>query len=276
MSSSAHLAMATLLLIATVPCASAQQRSIAGRVLSSGSLRPVDGALISIKGTPLSTRSDAQGRFAFSVIPSEHITLVVKRPGYRPLSRLVRMGDLAVELVMAAAAVVLERLVVTGTAGDEETRSVGQAVATVDVPTVLQTAPFSDLQHVLTAKVPGMLLLSPQGNVGSGGRTQLRGVSSLILPNEPLLYVDGVRVDNNPRAGPDIRNRRQVARINDFNAEDIERVEVVRGPAASTLYGTDASHGVIHIITRRGLEGPLRFSVTARLHDRRAHLGQSL
>jgi TonB-dependent SusC/RagA subfamily outer membrane receptor len=98
--------------------------------------------------------------------------------------------------------------------------------------------------------------------VGSGSAVRIRGAASLSLTNQPLIYVDGVRVDNNPSAGPSIRQGRFASRINDFNPEDIESMEIIKGPAAATLYGTEASNGVIQIITKRGRSGKPRFDIS--------------
>jgi TonB-dependent SusC/RagA subfamily outer membrane receptor len=100
--------------------------------------------------------------------------------------------------------------------------------------------------------------------VGTGGSVRVRGVASLSLSNEPLLYIDGVRANNSPDGGPNIRQGRQANRLNDINPEDIESIEVIKGPAASTLYGTEASNGVIQIITKRGRTGATQFSFTTR------------
>jgi TonB-dependent SusC/RagA subfamily outer membrane receptor len=95
--------------------------------------------------------------------------------------------------------------------------------------------------------------VSGMGGAGAGGSTAIRGVGSLSLSHEPLVYVDGVRVNNEPdQGGAGSSYNAGTARINDINPEDIESIEVIKGPAATTLYGTEASNGVIQIITKRG------------------------
>jgi TonB-dependent SusC/RagA subfamily outer membrane receptor len=84
------------------------------------------------------------------------------------------------------------------------------------------------------------------------------------LPNDPIIYIDGIRMDNNPISGPSQRGGSRVSRLNDINPEDIESIEIIKGPAAATLYGTEASNGVIQIITKRGAEGDARIDFTAR------------
>ena len=94
----------------------------------------------------------------------------------------------------------------------------------------------------------------------------MRGASSLSLANDPLIYVDGVRVDNTQASGPANQafGSASISRWNDFNPDDIESLEVIKGPAAATLYGTEASNGVIQIITKKGAAGRPVWNVTAR------------
>src|SRR5690606_18724155 len=95
----------------------------------------------------------------------------------------------------------------------------------------------------------------PAGGVGTGARINVRGIASLTLDAQPLIYVDGVRVDNAVGTGPDAQGSNVTSRLNDFNPDDIASIEIIKGPAAATLYGTEASAGVIQIITKRGQPG---------------------
>jgi len=105
-------------------------------------------------------------------------------------------------------------------------------------------------------------VLPSGGTTGTGTRVRIRGSTSLSLSNEPILVVDGVRVDNDPLG---FRNSVGVggqspSRLNDINPEDIESIEIVKGPAATSLYGTDAVNGAIQIRTKRGRPGPTKWS----------------
>src|SRR5205814_409430 len=97
-------------------------------------------------------------------------------------------------------------------------------------------------------------------------RIRIRGASSFSLSNQPLMYVDGVRVDADPATGPANQafGSASISRYNDFNPDDIESIEVIEGPAAATLYGTEASGGVIQIITKKGIAGPPTFDLTVK------------
>ena len=127
--------------------------------------------------------------------------------------------------------------------------------------------------NILATQVPGLAFQSAGGSVGSGGTTRLRGAASIALSSNPLVYVDGVRVDNNPAAGTPralfdgkIGNDTRYAqsRINDLNPDEIESIQVIKGPSAATIYGTEASNGVIQIVTKRGKTGRPEIQLTAK------------
>ncbi|MGH7469379.1 MAG: TonB-dependent receptor domain-containing protein, partial [Longimicrobiales bacterium] len=151
----------------------------------------------------------------------------------------------------------LDAIVVTGTVGETRARTVGNSVATVAAAKRNEIAPVTDVQNLIQGAVPGVRLLRASGEVGAGGAIRIRGAGSMSLVSEPLLYVDGVRVNNNPSDGGGIGSDggQPPSRINDINPDDIESIEIIKGPAAATLYGTEASNGVIQIITKRGRSG---------------------
>jgi len=104
------------------------------------------------------------------------------------------------------------------------------------------------------------------GQVGTGSQIRIRGIASLSLGNNPLIFVDGVRVNNQVATGPESQSfsSAPISRLNDFNPEDIESIEVLKGPSAATLYGTEAANGVINIITKKGGNNAARWSFTTR------------
>jgi TonB-linked SusC/RagA family outer membrane protein len=208
-----------------------------------------------VTGSPQVTTTDARGRFRITNSSGAEVTLEIRMVGFRAQTVSARPGDEAIRVLLEEQAVKLDEVIVTGTAGVAEKRTLGNAVGQVDASFITERAPVATVQNLLNSRVASVLVLPGSGNLGTGGVTRIRGVSSLSLTNEPLIYVDGVRVNNDPAAGPNIRQGRQVARIDDINPEDIESVEIIKGPAAATLYGTEASSGVIQIITKRGVTG---------------------
>jgi TonB-linked SusC/RagA family outer membrane protein len=109
------------------------------------------------------------------------------------------------------------------------------------------------MADVLQGRVPGVTLQSAVGTTGGSQKIRIRGSNSLSLSNEPLLYVDGVLVSNG-KGGISLGGQ-DYSRLNDINAEEIENIEILKGPAASAIYGSAAAVGVILISTRRGLAG---------------------
>jgi TonB-linked SusC/RagA family outer membrane protein len=151
---------------------------------------------------------------------------------------------------------------VTGTAGATEKRTVGNAVAQVPVSDIVETAPVRDIGQLLNARATGVVITPPGGLAGGGSRILIRGRSSFSLTTDPIVYVDGIRVNGDGPIGGN--GTASISRLNDFNPDDIESVEIIKGPAASTLYGTEATNGVIQIITKRGKSGPAHFELSTR------------
>src|SRR5579864_5346038 len=147
-------------------------------------------------------------------------------------------------------------MVVTGTPLGQTKRELGNSVGVVKAEEIVQEAPPPNVQQLLN-NVPGVRVQPAGGDVGSGGNTRVRGASSMTLASEPLIYIDGVRVDNafadaGGVTAVGIDGRYPPSRINDINPDEIESIEIIKGPAAATLYGTEASNGVINIITKKG------------------------
>jgi len=139
-------------------------------------------------------------------------------------------------------------------------------VTQVRAAETVELAHVANVQSLLNARSPGLIITPGTGMVGSGSQVRIRGSNSFSLSNQPLLYVDGVRVDNAQATGPAVQafGSSVISRLNDFNPDDIESIEVIKGPAAATLYGTEASNGVIHIITKRGRQGAPAWNLTIR------------
>jgi TonB-linked SusC/RagA family outer membrane protein len=241
-----------------------QERIVSGTVIDAITTRPIEGAYVTIVGTRLAVATSATGRFVILLPQSlpKDVTLEVQRIGYRTIRQPASAGQNELRVAITEVAITLDEVVVTGTAGETEKRALGNTIGVVKAEKVLEKASIGDVHQLLNGRVAGLDVAPAQGNIGTGSLIRIRGVSSMALTNQPLVYVDGVRIDSNPRTGPSIRNGRQISRLDDFNPEDIDRIEVLKGPAAATLYGTEASRGVIHIITKRGTPGPARFDIS--------------
>ncbi|HEY8470866.1 MAG TPA: SusC/RagA family TonB-linked outer membrane protein [Longimicrobiales bacterium] len=247
--------------------ATAQQGTIRGVVESERTLLPLPGAYVELVGLNRGMMTDANGRFMFVGLSGTQVTLRVSLLGYRTAEQVtVRVGDMDVRIRLAETAIELDQIVVTGTAGGTQRRALGNSVTQVRAAETVELAHVPNLQSLLNARAPGVVISPGTGMVGSGSQIRIRGSNSFSLSNQPLVYVDGVRVDNAQATGPQVQSfgSSVISRINDFNPEDIESIEIIKGPAAATLYGTEASNGVIHIITKRGREGRPAWNVTIR------------
>src|SRR5690606_30143513 len=168
-------------------------------------------------------------------------------------------GQTAVtDFVLDEQALGLDEIVVTGTAGAARRREVGNTIAQINVSDVV--APPPNIDQLLQGRAPGLMVNQGNGSIGSGGQIRLRGAVSVSQSNQPIIYVDGVRVRSDPYArnispteGAGRGGNVTASPLNDINPNDIERIEILKGSAASTLYGTEASAGVIQIFTRRGV-----------------------
>jgi TonB-linked SusC/RagA family outer membrane protein len=252
-----HLGMIILGVLLLIRPATAQEGVVGGIVLDARTLQPVPGVQIVVAGTNLGTLSDASGRFRIPNVPGTEVTLQALMLGKRDVSVTARVGDLSVRITMEDQAITLDAIVVTGTAGGTQRRAIGNTVTSVDAAAAHALASIPDVGMMLNARVPGVVVMPATGMVGAGSRIRIRGATSFSLNDQPLIYVDGVRMNNEVSSGPAVQGfgSSAVSRLGDINPADIETIEVIKGPAAATLYGTEASNGVIQIITKKGAAG---------------------
>lgn len=245
----------------------AQQNFVAGMVVDQRSLLPLSGAQIEVLGMELGAIADPRGRFRIQGVSGQEVTLRVTLLGYRTVDQRVRVGDASARIALEEMAIALDEIVVTGTPGGVQRRSLGNAVAQINAIELNEIAPIDNVSQLLNARAPGVVLQAQQGTAGGGNRILIRGRGSMQFAGNPLIYVDGVRVNNDFTTGPSTPEAGApivLSRLDDIDPSDIERVEIIKGPAAATLYGTEASAGVIQIITKRGREGAARFGVRVR------------
>ncbi|MEP6619124.1 MAG: TonB-dependent receptor [bacterium] len=227
---------------------------INGRVTDRATSQPIEGVQITVDGTRLGAETSSDGRYTIGGVTAgaQHVT--VRRLGYDVQTQIVMVSDGATQTLnfaLGRAAVALSQVVVTAT-GEERTREVGNSLTVVDLSN--ENAPIANTQELLTGRVPGVTVLGNSGQAGSGGTIRLRGVNSISQGNSPIIYVDGVRMSG-AHTPTSVGGRQDVSPLNDIDMTDVDHVEVVKGPAATTLYGTEASGGVIQIFTKHGKKG---------------------
>lgn len=262
----AALALVSALAV-TVPVGAQTGGVISGSVVSERTGGPLAGAQVLVQARNLAVATDASGRFRLVGLPtSGTVEITVRRLGFAPRTLSADVGQLDLRIGLTERAVELGGVVVTGTAGVAERRAIGNAVSTVNAAEIVATQPVSSFQELLNGRAAGVSVVGSSGQVGTGSRIRVRGASSLSLTNNPLIFVDGVRVDNSQASGPTTQGfgSQSISRWNDFNPDDIESIEVIKGPAAATLYGTEAAAGVIQIITKKGSAGRPAWNLTLR------------
>ncbi|HEX4683565.1 MAG TPA: SusC/RagA family TonB-linked outer membrane protein [Gemmatimonadaceae bacterium] len=244
----------------------AQDNSVAGHVRAMGSNEPLAGAQITVANSALRASSDDDGRFRITGLSGTTVTLDVRRIGYRGERVTARVGKQDVIVQLTSNPTSLEGIVVTGQPGATARREIGNAVGEIAAADIVAVAPVINMQGLLNGRTPSLVVLPTSGQVGTGSQIRIRGQASLSLGNNPLVFVDGVRVNNDPSTGPQSQSfsSSPISRINDFNPDDIESIEVLKGPSAATLYGTDAVNGVINIITKKGAARTARWNFTTR------------
>ncbi len=259
--------------------AAAKVGRITGVIIDASNKQPVFGAMVSIMGLGYSIVTDVDGRFIFGNVPVGTRTVVVKILGYAGVSRTVEVVESEAKEVSIALNYVPERLreVVTTGAGERKRVEVGTSVTRIEADSLMKTMPIISVEDLIKSRAPGTQVLISGGTVGTGSRIRIRGVSGLLTNSDPIVIVDGVRIDATysavagapPREGigggmsrnQASGNASATSRINDIDPETIESIEILKGPSASSLFGSDAANGVIVIRTKRGKAGPARWSL---------------
>ena len=233
----------------------AQRGTIRGRITEEGSDRPIPHTQVGIVGTTLGAETDGDGRYQIAS-PAGQVTVRVVRIGFAGQSKAatVTAGQTTtLDFQLASVAVKLNPIVTTAT-GQQRRIEVGNAIAQVNAVDLVQTQAVSQVADLLVSKAAGVTVFTGV-QTGAGTRIRIRGTSSLSLSNNPIFVIDGIRVEGTTGSSSVSVGGTTPARIGDINPEEIESIEVVRGPSASTLYGTDAANGVIVITTKRGAIG---------------------
>jgi len=250
--------VATLLLVST-----AEGQTISGRISDARNGRAIAAVQVSLSGLNLGALSEGNGSYRIQNVPAGTYTASVQQPGYRPTSQVVELaqGQTAeLDFELESQILSLDVLVATGTVGDSQMHAVGHLVERVLVPDLLSQAAVSTVEDVLTGRIPGVMMIGAPNSAGDGAQIRIRGNASMALLGDPIFYVDGVRMISDRSS---VTRYSAASRLNDIDLRDIERIEVIKGPAATTLYGTEASNGVIQIVTKRGQVGAPVFDVTA-------------
>src|SRR6266542_485202 len=257
----------------TVP-AMKLQGLVTGRVTERLSAAPVPGARVEVVGAKLSATTDADGRYRLGGVAEGKARIRVARLGFKPVEDSVTVtsnSTASLDFLMTRLQTVLEEMVATAT-GERERLEVGNSIATIKADSIVANNLIRNVSDLLTARTAGVVVATANGLVGATSLVRVRGTASVSLSNDPVIILDGIRLSpaSYAGAGTSIGNAGNQGvvgmgptRLDDIDPSTIESIDVLRGPSAASLYGTDAAAGVIVIKTKQAHVGSWRSNVTA-------------
>ena len=252
----------------------AQTRDITGKVTLVGTGQPIADVTISLVGQQVGVRTNERGEYRLRV-PSGEVTVLARQLGYKRVTKRLGAGDNTADFALERDALQLEGVTVTGAATTVDRRVAATAVSTVNAEE-LNRVPARSIESNLAGKVAGARMFENSGAPGGGAQIQIRGATSVLGQGDPLYVVDGVIISNasissgassvTRASGSTGSNQDQVVnRLADLNPNDIENIEVLKSAAASAIYGSRATNGVVVITTKRGKQGRASWNVVQRV-----------
>ena len=267
-----HVLASAIALAIASPAFGQATGTITGRVTERQTQRPLASVQVRVVGSSRGAVTDDSGSYRIVNVPTGPTQIAVQRLGFGPQARIVAVtaaGVTTADFAMSPAVTTLDAITVTATGQTERRRENGAPTATIDSG-ALNKAVISTIADALSSRVPGVVVQTSAGETGAGSRIRIRGSNSISLSNDPLLIIDGIRADNSSESSAQGTGGQLPSRFNDLNPEEIEDIEIIKGPAAAALYGTAAANGVIQITTKKGRAGRTRwdsFAETGNLHD---------
>lgn len=233
-------------------------RLVTGVVSNFRTGEPLIGVTVVVKGRESTgTVTDIDGKYSLRV-PEEFNTLVFSYIGFEPQEVEINNREV-VNVWLNEAATQLDEVVITAVGIEANRRSLGYSVEEVSSQEI-ENANEANIVSALSGKTAGVFVTTASGAPGAGANIRIRGNKSINGSNKPLFIVDGVPIDNsssgNAAAGVDVSNR-----AIDINPNDIESISILKGPAATALYGIRAANGAVVITTKRGKAGKPRITI---------------
>ena len=235
--------------------------TVTGRVTDAATGQPIAQARVLVSGTQVGALTGDNGRYTLRVPATGTVSLDVNRIGYeaKKLTVTVSASTPAVADVALTQAAFSLAAVVTTVTGQQRKVELANATSQIAVADKIAELPVSNVGQLLSGRSAGVQVVSA-GATGAGSRIRIRGQSSLSLSNDPVVIIDGVRMTAATGSSSIGVGGSAPSRLDDLNPEEIENIEVIKGPSAATLYGTEAANGVINITTKRGKAGATRWN----------------
>jgi TonB-linked SusC/RagA family outer membrane protein len=262
----------TLLAFMLISSALSAQFSVSGTVTADDG-EPLIGVTILVKGTSVGAVTDLDGDYTVAIRQGTSATLIISYTGFRTVEREVDVNTGTLDVSLEPDIANLDEVVITGLAGGVKRANSGNAITSIEGDALSENTSPQTLDNALYGKIPGVQMTANGGAPGGGINVQLRGVSTLGAgSSQPLYIIDGVYMDNSATrnfrsfvsgagGGSSSNNQDNVAsRISDINPDEIEKIEVLKGPSAAAIYGTRANAGVIIITTKKGAAGKSKIS----------------
>ncbi len=247
-----------LLAYSSLQVVHAQQQAVAGKITDQQG-KPIPGATIQIQGTSITTSSTDNGLFTLNA--SNNATLVITAIGFQTQNVLVN-GQKTLAITLGSDEQNIDEVVVTALGIQRSERSLGYAAQKVSAET-LTANKQNNVVNALQGKVAGVTISSTGGAPGQGANIQIRGINSAVpsRDNNPLFVIDGVLMDNSTSTSGNRASERGISnRAVDINPDDIESMNILKGGAATALYGLRGANGVVVITTKAGKAGQLRIN----------------
>ncbi len=269
------LLLAAALLSATIPTtARAQTREVTGKITQLGTNAPLTDATIALLGRPAGVRTNDRGEYRIRV-PSGDVSLIVRAFGYKRVTVRVAAGQSTADVALDRDVLQLEGVTVTGQATTVDKRNASTAIGSINAEALVK-APAKSVESNIAGKITGTTVFENSGAPGGGMQIQIRGATSVLGQGDPLYVIDGVIVSNasissglaaiTRSSGTTGSTQDQmVNRLADVNPNDIESIEVLKSAAATAIYGSRATNGVVVITTKKGKSGQTRWNITQRL-----------
>lgn len=237
--------------------AQSQTGTIAGQITEQGAGTPLAGVRVLLGTTNRIAITNTEGRYTLAGVLVGSYEVRASMLGFVAALQTVTVDANAIvtaDFLMKATSVSLDAVTVTAT-GEQRLREQANAVSVLDAGKLVETQPTMNVATLLMGRTANVQVLPTSGSTGTGNRIRIRGLGSVSLNNEPIYYVDGIRIESGTNSFSIGTGGQSISRINDLNSEDIESVEIVKGPSATTLYGTQSANGVVLITTKRGKSG---------------------
>ena len=265
-----------LLVLGTLSFAQAQ-RTVTGTIADADG-EGLIGASVLVEGTSSGTVTDLDGKYSL-VVPQDATNLIFSYTGYASQTLALGASNL-MDVTMSESALTLNMVVVSATGIERNARDIVYANQTVTGEDLLST-PNKNALEALRGKTAGVKLSTGSGSVGASTRIVLRGESSLTGNNNALIVVDGIPIDNSSTRSSQSSTATNAAtsgyadhgnRFNDINPNDIESVTILKGPSATSLYGSRGASGVVLVTTKSGKEGKVEVGVNSSLSYEKAYI----